>query len=118
MRVRRLGHRAIELEVGPYTFLLSDAVPIAYRDESGYVRSDNRGDIRGDDKPSKLASRHMNHWLKTKGSPKARVVPQADIMALFLSLGDRRMEPTRRSEDGSGQILRQLGEALLKASER
>jgi hypothetical protein len=116
MRVRQLGLRAIELEVGPYTFLLSDAVPIAYRDESGYVRSDNRG-IRGDDKPSKLASRHVNKWLKDKGA-RARVVPQADIMALFLSLGDRRIEPKRRSEDGSGQILRQLGEALLKASER
>jgi hypothetical protein len=117
MRVRQLGLRAIELEVGPYTFLLSDAVPIAYRDESGYIRSDNRGDIRGDDKPSKLASRHVNHWLKQRGA-KARVMPQAEIEALFLSLGDRRMEPTRRSEDGSGQILRQLGEALLKASDR
>jgi hypothetical protein len=117
MKVRQLGLRAIELEVGPYTFLLTDATPVAYRDESGYVRSDNRG-YRGDDKPSKLASRHVNAWLKQKGSPKPRVVPHAEILALFQSLGDRRLEPTRRSEDGSAAVLRQLGEALLKASDR
>lgn len=62
MILRELGLRAQELETGPFVFLLSHGIPVAYRDRRpdamppGWYRSDIR--------LSKATTRHQNKWLE------------------------------------------------------
>lgn len=86
MKLRQLGYRAQELEAGPYRFLISDSVPVAYND--GLVA------YRSQEFFSKATTRHQNTWL---GDIKARRVPHQAILDLFEALD--RFQPERRLGD-------------------
>ncbi len=58
MMLRQLGLYAQELETGPFTFLLSHSVPVAYKDSRTTLA------YRTDAWYSKATSAHLNKWLK------------------------------------------------------
>jgi hypothetical protein len=65
MRIRELGLRSFELETGPFAFLVSHGVPVAYRDRRPEAAAP--GLYRTDKAWGKATTRHLNSWLKGKG---------------------------------------------------
>lgn len=77
MRVRTLGLRVQEAEVGPYTFLLVDSQPIAYKD-----RRATGGIYRTNKRFNKAATRAQNKWLHRR---QYAIVPHQDIVSAWAS---------------------------------
>ena len=73
MILRSLGLHAQELEVGPYIFLLSHSIPVAYRDRSSGAMPP--GLYRTDRSFNKSVTRHLNTWIRGRqGAHTAHVV--------------------------------------------
>lgn len=97
--LRSLGLNAQELEAGPYVFLISHSVPVAYKDRSpGAMRP---GIYRTDKKFTKATTRHLNAWLR--GSRYA-TIPHEQIIDMFQSISrfppdhdERRIGDDRRN---------------------
>lgn len=109
-----------ELETGPYTFLLVDSIPVAYRDRSpeavafGLYKTDRRF--------NKAATRAQNKWL---GRERFSVVPHEQIVEVYRSVSrfgaedeqqpqDRRGGP-RRAEDQELYEKAQAYEAIVRS---
>lgn len=90
MKIRQLGLYAQELEAGPFLFLLSHSVPVAYRD----ARADAPppGAFRTDRFFSKATTAHLNKWLGKTG--RYSTIPHDLIVDAFNSLS-RWAEPAR-----------------------
>ena len=82
MKLRQLGLNAQELEAGPYTFLLSHSIPVAYRDRSEDAMAP--GLYRTDRTFNKSITRHVNTWLRDKGQ--YATVPHDVIVKAFSDL--------------------------------
>ena len=78
MILRQLGLNAQELEVGPYLFLISHSIPVAYRDRSSGAMPP--GLYRTDRFFSKSVTRHINTWLKGQASS---TVPHDVVVQAF-----------------------------------
>lgn len=116
MILRELGLRVQELETGPYTFLLVDSQPVAYRHEDRYYRAHEY--ITTKRYQGKGITKALNKWLKNK---EVTAVPREAIVQAFQgvsrytegSITERRREG-RRAEDASlDPRVRQLAEALM-----
>jgi hypothetical protein len=81
MILRQLGLNAQELEVGPYLFLLSHSIPVAYRDRSSGAMPP--GLYRTDRQYNKSVTRHVNRWI---GERQASTVPHDVIVAAFQAI--------------------------------
>ena len=79
MRIRQLGLYAQELETGPFTFLLSHSVPVAYRDSR--VDAQPPGLFRTDRYFSKATTAHINKWLGK--TPRVSTIPHDLIVTAF-----------------------------------
>lgn len=77
MKVRTLGLRVQEAEVGPFTFLLVDGQPIAYRD-----RRATGGIYRTNKRFNKAATRAQNKWLHRR---QFAIVPHQEIVEAWTS---------------------------------
>ena len=64
MRLRQLGFGVQELEAGPFLFLLSQSVPVAYVDRRPEAMAP--GVFRSDGYFGKATTRHQNKWLNPK----------------------------------------------------
>jgi hypothetical protein len=108
MILRKLGLHALELEAGPFTFLLLDCVPVAYRENGRAYRSSQYF--------RKGVTKAINKWLKGQD---ADGTPQDHIVAVFQSISrfgpqvetDRRQTERRALADTRGPV-DQLAEAL------
>lgn len=78
MKLRQLGLGAQELEAGPFVFLISHSIPVAYRD----TRPDAMppGWFRTDRNFNKATTRHINKWLEKK---RFATIPHDMIVAAF-----------------------------------
>lgn len=102
MKVKTLGLRVQELETGPYTFLLVDSIPVAYRDRS--PEAPGPGVFKTERRFNKAATRAENKWLH--GLP-FKVVSHDQIEEVFRSVSkfgesepqERRNQFGRREED-------------------
>jgi hypothetical protein len=81
MRLRQLGLYAQELESGPFTFLISHSVPVAYRDSRPDAPAP--GLFRTDAYFSKATSAHLNKWL---GKARYSTIPHDLIVTAFNDL--------------------------------
>lgn len=79
--LRSLGLNAQELEAGPYIFLISHSVPVAYKDRSQGAMWP--GIYRTDKKFTKATTRHLNAWLR--GS-RYSTIPHEKIVEMFQSI--------------------------------
>jgi hypothetical protein len=86
--LRQLGLNAQELEVGPYLFLLSHSIPVAYRDRSGGAMPP--GLFRTDRNFNKSVTRHINTWV---GDKPASTVPHDVIVQAFRSVSKYAGQP-------------------------
>lgn len=99
MKVKTLGLRVQELETGPYTFLLVDSIPIAYRDRS--PEAPRPGVFKTDRRFNKAATRAQNKWLATQPF---EVVSQGQIEEIFRSVSKfGESEPQDRRENFVGR---------------
>jgi hypothetical protein len=89
MILRQLGLNAQELEVGPYLFLLSHSIPVAYRDRSSGAMPP--GIYRTDRSFNTSVTRHINTWV---GSKSASTVPHEVIVAAFQNVSKYAGQPT------------------------
>ena len=89
MILRQLGLNAQELEVGPFVFLLSHSVPVAYRDRSSGAMPP--GLYRTEKWFSKSVTRHINTWLR--GRPSS-TVPHDVVIEAFKSVSKYATEET------------------------
>jgi len=95
MKFRQLGLNAVEMEEGPFVFLLSHSIPVAYRDRRPEAPSPGvfRTDLtrRTDSRFSKAVARHLNKWLEDKGPhstvPHNQIVAALDGVGLYSSGG-------------------------------
>lgn len=78
MKLRSLGLNAQELEVGPYLFLISHSIPVAYQDRSSGAMPP--GLYRTDRFFSKSVTRHINTWIR--GRPSS-TVPHDVVVEAF-----------------------------------
>jgi hypothetical protein len=78
MLLRSLGLNAQELEVGPYIFLLSHSIPVAYSDRSSGAMPP--GLFRTDRSFNKSVTRHINKWI---GGRSASTVPHSVVVQAF-----------------------------------
>lgn len=81
MKLRPLGFGVQELEAGPFVFLLSQSIPVAYRDarpEAGLP-----GVYRTDAWFSKATTAHLNKWL---GKREYATIPHRLIIRAFEGL--------------------------------
>jgi hypothetical protein len=89
MKFRQLGLNAVEMEEGPFVFLLSHSIPVAYRDRRPDARAP--GVFRTDRKFGKAVARHVNKWLEDKGPhstvPHDLIVAALDGVGLYSSGG-------------------------------
>ncbi len=126
METRELGHHVLELETGPYTFLISRGTPVAYQDRSPNVAAP--GLYRTALKISKATSRNINLWIANRQHTS---LPQEHIEALFSSISrfesPEHAEKSPLAEDGIAErydlkfivnymlrnLEQQLGHALL-----
>jgi hypothetical protein len=82
MLLRTLGLNVQELETGPYVFLLSHSLPVAYRDRSPGAMPP--GLYKTDRFFSKSVTRHVNKWVSDKGPHST--VPHDHIVSMFRSV--------------------------------
>ena len=116
MRIRGLGLRAQELEAGPYRFLLSDSIPVAYTDGATWYKTVQYFD--------KATTKRLNRWFhdKASGMPVASV-PQSEIVSVFESVSrfsqpdqvEERRQSSRRERDQMPPTVMRLAEALVDA---
>jgi hypothetical protein len=94
MRLRQLGLYAQELESGPFTFLLSHSVPVAYRDS----RPDAipPGMFRTERFFSKATTAHINKWVGK--NPRVATVPHDLIVTAFDALSRWSDVPRTKAE--------------------
>ena len=108
MILRSLGLRTQELEAGPYHILLSDSIPVAYTDGSGWYRTlqyFNKG-----------TTKRLNKWLKDR-TPVALVEQSAIIQVFesisrFTEVAEERRQSGRREADQTPASVLRLAEAL------
>jgi hypothetical protein len=114
MILRKLGLHALELEAGPFTFLLLDCVPVAYREDGRVYRSSQYF--------RKGVTKAVNKWLKGQD---ADGTPQDQILAVFQSVSrfgphvetDRRLVG-RRADDQIPEPVQDLAYALQRVLNR
>jgi hypothetical protein len=82
LRIRQIGLNAQELETGPFLFLLSHSIPVAYRDTRPNAM--RPGLFRTDKFFSKSTARHINKWLNGKGP--FSVIPHDVLVETFRGL--------------------------------
>jgi hypothetical protein len=87
--LRQLGLHAQELEVGPYLFLLSHSIPVAYRDRSSGAMPP--GLFRTERSFNKSVTRHINTWIAGRSSS---TVPHDVIVSTFQSISKFAGQPT------------------------
>jgi hypothetical protein len=113
MQLRTLGLRTQELAAGPYRFLLSDSIPVAYTDgDHWYVTEQYH---------NKATTKRINRWLYSHDKPATNKRSQKEIGALFEGLDrytldeavDRR-QGGRRELDQVPESTRDLAMALAR----
>lgn len=78
MFIRQLGLFVQELEAGPFVFLLSHSIPVAYWDTRAEAVPPGR--FRTDRNFNKSTTRHLNKWLRGK---EYATIPHGMIVAAF-----------------------------------
>jgi hypothetical protein len=102
MKLRSLGLSAQELETGPFLFLLSHSLPVAYRDTRPEAM--RPGLYRTDRVFNKSITRHINTWLRDKGQ--YATVPHDVIVSTFEEISRFHV-----SEQGAARRERLVGRA-------
>ena len=111
MLLRTLGLRTQELAAGPYRFLLSDSIPVAYTDGTHWYVTEmyhNKG-----------TTKRLNKWLHANDRPAVNKKPQSEIGDLFMGLDrwsvaqpEERRQAGRRELDQTPPTVLRLAEAL------
>ena len=105
MRLRHLGLNVQELEAGPFLFLLSNSVPVAYADTRPEAMAP--GVFRSDGYFGKATTRHQNKWLADR-RPYA-TVPHDLVVQAFESVSRYTAAPPTHDGEGDRTALRRLG---------
>ena len=98
MILRQLGLYAQELESGPFTFLLSHSIPVAYRDARPEAPAP--GLYRTDAWYSKGTTQHLNKWLASKGG-RYSTVPHDLVLEAFQGISRYSSVPERMETEAT-----------------
>jgi hypothetical protein len=98
MILRTLGLRTQELAAGPYRFLLSDSIPVAYHDGEAWVITDTWH--------NKATTKRINRWLYSNNQQPGQQMrkPQTEIGNLFESLDRYTQTEIDRRQGGRREL--------------
>jgi hypothetical protein len=96
MLLRTLGLRTQELAAGPYRFLLSDSIPVAYTDGDHWYVTDLWH--------NKATTKRINRWLHSNDKPPTNKRSQQEIGALFEGLDRYTVESVERRQGGRREL--------------
>jgi hypothetical protein len=96
MLLRTLGLRTQELAAGPYRFLLSDSIPVAYTDGDQWYVTDLWH--------NKATTKRINRWLHANDKPAVSRRSQQEIGALFEGLDRYTVESVERRQSGRREL--------------
>ena len=96
MLLRTLGLRTQELAAGPYRFLLSDSVPVAYTDGDNWYVTDQYH--------NKATTKRINRWLYSHDKPATSKRSQQHIGDLFQSLDRYTLDTVERRQGGRREL--------------